>query len=77
MGGRQSKFLHIAYDTKFIPVVPTSHTLARLYLEEAHATDHAGVDAMIMKTKGKVWIPSPSQTARAVKGRCFTCKRRD
>jgi hypothetical protein len=49
LGGRQKKYLRVAYDKGDLPVLPSRHPLSRLYLEEAHRTDHAGVDAMIMR----------------------------
>jgi hypothetical protein len=45
LGGRQKKYLRVAYDESELPVLPSWHPLSRLYLEEAHRTDHAGVDA--------------------------------
>ncbi|MFO0003910.1 MAG: hypothetical protein ACK559_22545, partial [bacterium] len=46
VGGRQQKHLKVAYDQVELPVLPPDHELARLYLQEAHERDHAGVDAM-------------------------------
>jgi hypothetical protein len=40
VGGRMKKHLQIAYDQFQLPVLPTWHTLTRLYLEEAHCKDH-------------------------------------
>ncbi len=56
VGGRQKKHLRIAYDLDELPVLPPDHELARLYLQEAHELDHAGVDAMIMRSRSHVWI---------------------
>jgi transposase InsO family protein len=49
--------------------------LARLYLQEAHKLDHAGVDAMIMRSRSRVWIIRIRPKAQAVKNACFTCRR--
>jgi hypothetical protein len=59
MGGRQKKYLWVSYNRGVLPILPTWHPLSRLYLEEAHRMDHAGVDAMVMRsrsqeTKGRV-----------------------
>jgi hypothetical protein len=75
VGGRQKKYLRVAYDEGVLPVLPPRHPLARLYLEEAHKTDHAGFDAMIMRSWSHVWITRVRQKAKAVKRACFTCQR--
>ncbi len=54
--GQQKIFLRVAYDKSVLPVLPLRHLLARLYLEEAHKIDHAGVDVMIMRSQSHVWI---------------------
>jgi len=46
-----------------------------LYLEEAQRADHAGVDAMLMRSHSHVWIMRVQQRARAMKRACFICKR--
>jgi hypothetical protein len=76
VGGRQRKHLKVAYDLEELPVLPPNHELTRLYLKEAHEQDHAGVDAMIMRSRSKVWIVGIRPKAQAVKKACFTCKRR-
>ncbi len=69
------KHLKIAYDQAQLPVLPTWHSLARLYLQEAHCVDHAGLDAMVMRSKSHVWIIAASQLAKVIKNNCFFCKR--
>ncbi len=76
VGGRQKKHLRIAYDQDELPVLPPDHELARLYLQEAHELDHAGVDAMIMRSRSHVWIIRIRPKTQAVKKACFTCRRR-
>jgi hypothetical protein len=76
VGGRQRKHLKVAYDLEELPVLPPDHELTRLYLKEAHEQDHAEVDAMIMRSRSKVWIVRIRPKAQAVKKACFTCKRR-
>ncbi len=41
----------------------------------AHRTDHAGVDAMVMRSRAQVWITQVRPKAKAVKNACFACKR--
>jgi hypothetical protein len=53
LGGRQKNYLRVAYDRGDLPVLPARHLLSRLYLEEAHRTDHAGVDAMVMRSRSQ------------------------
>jgi hypothetical protein len=74
VGGRQKKHLRIAYDQDELPVLPPDHELARLYLQEAHELDHAGVDAMIMRSRSRVGIIRIRPKAQAVKNACFTCR---
>ncbi len=56
LGGRQNNYLRVAYDRGDLPILPARHLLSRLYLEEAHKMDHAGVDAMVMRSRSQVWI---------------------
>jgi hypothetical protein len=56
LGGRQKNYLRVAYDRRDLPILPAHHLLSRLYLEEAHKADHAGVDAMVMRSRTQVWI---------------------
>ncbi len=54
LGGRQKNYLRVAYDKGDVPILPARHLLSRLYLEEAHKVDHAGVDAMVMRSRSQV-----------------------
>ncbi len=76
VGGRQKKHLRVAYDQDELPVLPPDHELAGLYLQEVHELDHAGVDAMIMRSRSHVWITRIQPKAQSVKKACFTCRRR-
>ena len=67
LGGRQKNYLRVAYDRGDLPVLPAHHLLSRLYLEEAHKADHAGVDAMVMRSRAQVWITQVRPKAKAVK----------
>jgi hypothetical protein len=51
LGGRQKNYLRIAYDRGDLPVLQARHLLSRLYLEEAYRKDHAGVDAMVIRSR--------------------------
>ncbi len=75
LGGRQKNYLRVAYDRGDLPILPPRHLLSRLYLEEAHRLDHAGIDAMVMRSRSQVWITRVRPKAKAVKRACFTCKR--
>jgi hypothetical protein len=75
LGGRQKNYLRVAYDRGDLPVLPARHLLSRLYLEEAHRMDHAGVDAMVMRSRSQVWITRVRPKAKVVKKACFACKR--
>jgi hypothetical protein len=76
LGGLQKKYLRVAYDRGVLPILPTRHPLSRLYLGKAHRMDHAGVDAMVMRSRSQVWITRARPRGGAVKKACFTCKRR-
>ncbi len=65
----------MAYVRGDLPILPACHLLSRLYLEEVHKLDHAGVDAMVMRSRSQVWITRVRPKASAVKRACFTCKR--
>jgi hypothetical protein len=65
----------VAYDRGDLPILLAHHPLSRLYLEEAHKLDHAGVDAMVMRSRSQVWITRVRPKAGTVKRACFTCKR--
>jgi hypothetical protein len=67
VGGRQKKHLRVAYDQDELPVLPPDHELARLYLQEVHELDHAGVDAMIMRSRFHVWITRIRPKAQSMK----------
>jgi hypothetical protein len=75
LGGRQKKYLRVACNKGVLPIVPACHPLSRFYLEEAHRMDHAGVDAMVMRSRSQVWIARARLRAFAMKRACFTCKR--
>ncbi len=75
LGGRQKNYLRVAYDRGDLPILPARHLLSRLYLEEARRTDHAGVDAMVMRSQSQVWITRVRPKAKTVKKACFACKR--
>jgi hypothetical protein len=72
LGGRQKNYLRVAYDRGDLPILPARHLLSRLYLEEAHKLDHAGVDAMVMRSRAQVWITRVRPKASAVKRACLT-----
>ncbi len=65
----------MAYDKGVLPILLAHHPLSRLFLEEAHKMDHAGVDAMVMRSRSQVWITRVRPKAGAVKRACFMCKR--
>jgi hypothetical protein len=62
LGGRQKNYLRVAYDRGDLPILPARHLLSRLYLEEAHKLDHAGIDAMVMRSRSQVWIAPESES---------------
>jgi hypothetical protein len=50
------KFLRVAYDAEALPVLPHNHPLSRMILEQAHRTDHGGVEAKAMRSQAHAWI---------------------
>jgi hypothetical protein len=77
VAGRGSKFIRIAYDASFLPLLPHDHPhpLSRMMLEEAHGIDHGGTDNMVMRSPAQVWIVQGRKLAQRVKSKCFACKR--
>ena len=67
LGGRQKNYLSVTYDRGDLPITPAHHPLSRLYLEEAHKVDHAGVNAMVMRSRSQVWITRVRPKAGIVK----------
>jgi hypothetical protein len=67
LGGRQKNYLSVTYDRGDLPILPAHHPLSRLYLEEAHKVDHAGVNAMVMRSRSQVWITRVRPKAGIVK----------
>ena len=47
LGGRQKNYLRVTYNRGDLPILPAHYPLSRLYLEEAHKVDHAGVEEPI------------------------------
>ncbi len=70
------KYLRVAYDAEALPILPHNHPLSRLFLEEAHAVDHGGVESMTMRSRAHAWIVKAKKLAKSVKRGCFTCRRR-
>ncbi len=73
---RGEKYLRVAYDAEALPILPHNHPLSRLILEEAHATDHGGVESMTMRSRAHAWIVRAKKLAKSIKRGCFTCRRR-
>jgi hypothetical protein len=73
---RGEKYLRVAYDAEALPILPHNHPLSRLFLEEAHAADHGGVESMTMRSRAHAWIVKAKKLAKSIKRGCFTCRRR-
>ena len=74
VGGWSKIRYMIRYDQPGIPVLPASHPLARLYIQEAHELDHGGVYAAVMRSRKKVWIIQGARVAKQLISKCFKCK---
>ncbi len=74
MGGRSKKYMRVAYDQEYLPVLPEAHPLSRLYLLDSHVRDHGGADSMVMRSRNQVWIMAARRLARRNQDHCFTCK---
>ena len=48
--------------------------LAQLYLEEAHAEDHGGLDRMVLRARKRVWIIQARRIAKHIKNNCYRCR---
>jgi hypothetical protein len=40
VGGRSKRYMKVAYDQEYLPVLSETHPLSRLYLVDSHARDH-------------------------------------
>jgi hypothetical protein len=63
---RGEKYLRVAYDAEALPILPHNHPLSRLFLEEAHAADHRGVESMTMHSRAHAWIVKAKKLAKSV-----------
>jgi hypothetical protein len=62
---RGEKYLRVAYDAEALPILPHNHPLSRLFLEEAHAADHGGVESMTMRSRAHTWIVKAGKECQA------------
>ena len=76
-GGRLGKKMLIGYDKCNLPMIYSSHIIARLYMQEAHNIEHCGADRTLQRSREKVWIIRGRKLAQKVVNHCFTCKRRN
>jgi hypothetical protein len=74
VGGHSKRYMKVAYDQEYLPVLAEAHPLSRLYLEDSHARDHGGADSMVMRSRNSVWIMAARRLAKRVRDHCFTCK---
>ena len=56
VGGRAKVRYRIGYDRDGIPVLPCKNQLSRLYMTEAHNTDHGGINTTLMHSHSHVWV---------------------
>jgi hypothetical protein len=76
VGGRSKVRYKIGYDQDGVPVLPSGHSLSRLYMREAHEVDHGGVNAAVMRSRNKVWIIQGAKLAKTIISKCYECKLR-
>jgi hypothetical protein len=76
VSGRLGESLKIVYDKAELPLLETKHPLSKLILQEAHETDHSGVDRTVMWSRNVAWVVRAKRLAKTVKNNCFECKRR-
>jgi hypothetical protein len=74
VGSRSKKYMRVAHDQEYLPVLPETHPLSRLYLLDSHARDHWGVDSMVMRSRNQVWIMAARRLAKQIRDHCSTCK---
>jgi hypothetical protein len=74
VGGCNKKYMKVANNKEYLPVLPEAHPLSRLYMLDSHARDHGSVDSMVMWLRDQVWIMVARRLAKQIRGRCFTCK---
>ena len=52
-GGRLGKKMLIGYDKCNLPMIYSSHIIARLYMQEAHNIEHCGADRTLQSREVK------------------------
>ena len=72
--GRLGDKLLVGYDKAQLPILEATSELARLYMLEAHETDHGGVDRTLQRSRNKVWIIHGRKLSKKIVTSCYTCK---
>lgn len=75
VSGRLGKALSVGYDAEFLPLISSTHTVAKLIVSHAHRFDHSGTDRTVQRSRRTAWIPQARKLAKSVVCNCFTCKR--
>ena len=74
VGGRAKVRYRIGYDRDGIPVLPCKNQLSRLYMTEAHNTDHGGMNTTLMRSRSRVWVIQGAKLAKKVVQQCYACR---
>ncbi|KAL2076334.1 hypothetical protein ACEWY4_028086 [Coilia grayii] len=63
-------------DKAAVPLIPCQSWLATLLVKEAHAANHEGVAATLLRTRKKAWITQGRKLVQKVLNKCVTCTKR-
>ena len=66
VGGRAKVRYRIGYNRDRIPVLPCKNQLSRIYMTEAHKTDHRGINTTLMRSRYHVWVIQGAKLAKKV-----------
>ena len=55
-------------------IIPCNCPFAKLYCNDIHNEDHAGVDTTIVKVRARLWIPKIRRLVKDIKNKCVICR---
>lgn len=76
VGGRLSKHLSFSHDQKYPVLLPKTHRITRLIVEQYHKRNfHAGAQLVLSLLRQKYWILNGRSFIRKIINECILCKR--
>ena len=66
----------LSYDSSCVPIVPSWHIFAELYVRYVHNISHSGVDATVSRIRQHFWMPKLNKLVARIVSSCKHCKLR-